>query len=912
MIEREKHINTIIENLILSQKPITDSIKQNTGNSTIVKIPDKHKNKNNTETSKILDSSNRASEIEVLEESKMAGLEKRSGDFAGAEMPSLSVLPIINVTPFSGKDQDAGRWIAVLESKFIQAGFNSLEDVPGWMWVKAVWMNATTDAALWMDSTPHIRKITDKVKTRRPIEISGLERDLFTDEFTRRFELVVAPENEPQQQKMVNELRQEKDESLRDYFSRAQGILRVIGADDSSEYRGVASSANKFVIEMMVDRFVLGIYDEELNARSVDRGAASSGSLHQAFQVIQGCQTTMADQARQNEMWQQMYKAKAFDFIQENPSEVNAVVNDFAQFNVDSVRRGNFRRPFVGTGVSSALPGRILPTETYSTQETRQQLILPALPPPQSLIDDQQYKNNSGYQGPPQRESWRHRKILRSKSQENMARATASQVISGHVQSSWPIHGTETPYQVSESNEIPVNFDRAQMIERSRSPPTKTQPVYTGKTVKFEEFLSQADASDQSEPNSRVSSSGNAVDCFTAEYFLDEPITCDQSKKVETTISKLKIDEPIASEVLLTAHVNELLARKRQRVEELLNDEDVEPRQRHGSFRSSTENNERNPEMKKRREKGKRIIRGRKEQGDVNYKNILERAEFKTNVLEFAQASTSAQNQFKKLLTGENSRRKKRNPEVFQAAIKGREDKEVRFESQHIKDTFQSIQPHQYKSFQLKTGFTHADQGADVCLISASLAKALAVVHKILPVPMRFGTADGGTTVAKHFTSIQIGVAEIWRKVDVLILPQVKNDPHSLLLGLPWLYQVNARIDIPTFSLRIGDRKVDGRRVEILTTRFKLGKHQNIRLAIEDGNVAKLIQTEMESKNKESILDPFEDSSNSETSVTESDESESEYSSEEEERILEEAKIRYRNSGKDIVTDVTKKRQNRE
>ncbi|KAI6244808.1 hypothetical protein HI914_06894 [Erysiphe necator] len=133
MIEREKHINTIIENLILSQNPITDSIKQNTGNSTIVKIPDKHKNKNNTETSKILDSSNRASEIEVLEESKMAGLEKRSGDFAGAEMPSLSVLPIINVTPFSGKDQDAGRWIAVLESKFIQAGFNSLEDVPGWM-----------------------------------------------------------------------------------------------------------------------------------------------------------------------------------------------------------------------------------------------------------------------------------------------------------------------------------------------------------------------------------------------------------------------------------------------------------------------------------------------------------------------------------------------------------------------------------------------------------------------------------------------------------------------------------------------------------------------------------------------------------------------------------------------------------
>lgn len=80
----------------------------------------------------------------------------------------------------------------------------------------------------------------------------------------------------------------------------------------------------------------------------------------------------MADQATQNETWQHMHKVKAFDPIQENPSEVNAVVYDFAQFNVDSVRGGNFRRPFAGTGVSSALPGKIISAKTYMTQETRQ------------------------------------------------------------------------------------------------------------------------------------------------------------------------------------------------------------------------------------------------------------------------------------------------------------------------------------------------------------------------------------------------------------------------------------------------------------------------------------------------------------------------------------------------------------
>ncbi|RKF65406.1 hypothetical protein GcC1_121015 [Golovinomyces cichoracearum] len=173
---------------------------------------------------------------------------------------------------------------------------------------------------------------------------------------------------------------------------------------------------------------------------------------------------------------------------------------------------------------------------------------------------------------------------------------------------------------------------------------------------------------------------------------------------------------------------------------------------------------------------------------------------------------------------------------------------------------------------------------------------------------MRFGTADGGTTVAEHFASTKIGVAEIWRRVDVLILSQVKNDAHSLLLGLPWLYQVNARIDIPSFTLRIGDRKIDGRREEISTRKFKMGKYQNIRLAIEDENVAEMTQTETESQRKESILDPFEESSDSDTSTTENGESESECSEEDEKDILRKTKSQDTIPGKDSVSDVTKKR----
>ncbi|RKF80752.1 hypothetical protein GcM1_190024 [Golovinomyces cichoracearum] len=220
------------------------------------------------------------------------------------------------------------------------------------MWVKAVWMNTTTNAAMWMDSTPHIRKITDNVTARRPSKISDLERYIFTDEFLRRFELV-APED--------------KDKSLRDCFSRVQGILKTIGVDGSSEFRGVAFSVKKFVIETIAGRFVLEIYNEELSARVIDRGAASSKSLHQAFE---------------------MHKVKDFDLIQESPAELNAVVNDFAQFNIDSVRAGNSRRPFAAAGVFSALPGRIIPTEAHSTQESHQQLSLPAPSPFQRHKDE--------------------------------------------------------------------------------------------------------------------------------------------------------------------------------------------------------------------------------------------------------------------------------------------------------------------------------------------------------------------------------------------------------------------------------------------------------------------------------------------------------------------------------------------
>ncbi|POS81837.1 hypothetical protein EPUL_006276, partial [Erysiphe pulchra] len=261
---------------------------------------------------------------------------------------------------------------------------------------------------------------------------------------------------------------------------------------------------------------------------------------------------------------------------------------------------------------------------------------------------------------------------------------------------------------------------------------------------------------------------------------------------------------------------------------------------------------------------------------------------------------------------GRKWKEKKRNVDAAQVLLSSKQRDHEKFETKMKDGEFETVQPHQYKSFritvqveanrkgtthcvELKTGFTHADQGADVSLISDSLANALSVVRKLLPQPMKFQTAEGGSTITRHFASIQIGVAGIWRKVDVLVLPKIKNDTYSLLLGLPWLYQVKARIDIPTFSLRIGDREIDGKRVDIATTKFRQGKNQSIRLAIDDEQIAKKIKAEIDAnlremktlsvpKNSNTQLDdPFEESSDTDTTV----ESYSEKSSDDDENQTE-------------------------
>ncbi|KAI0996884.1 hypothetical protein K3495_g11298 [Podosphaera aphanis] len=97
-------------------------------------------------------------------------------------------------------------------------------------------------------------------------------------------------------------------------------------------------------------------------------------------------------------------------------------------------------------------------------------------------------------------------------------------------------------------------------------------------------------------------------------------------------------------------------------------------------------------------------------------------------------------------------------------------------------------------------------------VISRGLVRALKLEKQILATRgfswLTMKTADGGVSELSHFVSFKIGVFGIWRKIDAFIRPtQRKNNELdlNLLLGLPWLHAVNARIYIRESRITIED-----------------------------------------------------------------------------------------------------------
>ena len=109
---------------------------------------------------------------------------------------------------------------------------------------------------------------------------------------------------------------------------------------------------------------------------------------------------------------------------------------------------------------------------------------------------------------------------------------------------------------------------------------------------------------------------------------------------------------------------------------------------------------------------------------------------------------------------------------------------------------------------------TQADQRSDMNVISTSLAKLLLVLFRpvleIRFLGLSMETVDRRDTLLLHWCSFEFGTEGLWRTVNCFIQPKVPGieDVPRLLLGLPWLYDVNAKITIRGSSVQIGDHRI--------------------------------------------------------------------------------------------------------
>ena len=120
---------------------------------------------------------------------------------------------------------------------------------------------------------------------------------------------------------------------------------------------------------------------------------------------------------------------------------------------------------------------------------------------------------------------------------------------------------------------------------------------------------------------------------------------------------------------------------------------------------------------------------------------------------------------------------------------------------------------------ELEKGRTQADQGSDMNVISQGMVRFLGLeLHLLSDIGFKglsMRTADYRDTVLMYWVWLDIGVEGIWRKIRCFVAPEVvsvneagRAEYLSLILGIPWLYSVDASISIRLSTIFVGDRTI--------------------------------------------------------------------------------------------------------
>ena len=135
------------------------------------------------------------------------------------------------------------------------------------------------------------------------------------------------------------------------------------------------------------------------------------------------------------------------------------------------------------------------------------------------------------------------------------------------------------------------------------------------------------------------------------------------------------------------------------------------------------------------------------------------------------------------------------------------------------------------KTVILAKHMAQADQGSEFNMITAEFVAQLGLQQRSLSEVgfaegrMTMRTADKRETTLYHYVCLDIGVEGIWRSIRCFVAPELEeyrkrsrylSAETQMLLGIPWLFDVNAVIRIREFKVEVGDPSI-GESVRAIT-----------------------------------------------------------------------------------------------
>ncbi|KAI1004124.1 hypothetical protein K3495_g4086 [Podosphaera aphanis] len=208
----------------------------------------------------------------------------------------IPTLPDFTMMPFDGSGAGA-RFLMTLSIKLQNV---DTQTWPG-LWIQAVYIQVTGNAAVWMDTTPHVVSLVRSLKT-----VTVAQREAFDREFAEQFPGIQVDPTQPPNHLELSTFKQRPDETLQQYQFRArEAWRRIVEAPNVAGLKGIASSIGYAVF---VSGFVNGIYDELLRVQAISQGAMTAQTIPEAIEIINRAYQTTASlilysQRADNQAW---------------------------------------------------------------------------------------------------------------------------------------------------------------------------------------------------------------------------------------------------------------------------------------------------------------------------------------------------------------------------------------------------------------------------------------------------------------------------------------------------------------------------------------------------------------------------------------------------------------------------------